>query len=414
MRKGLGLDISKILQKGFIGAILLSAFSFADAIDDKYDELDKDLLGLKDYSSKYIVRSDAIPDSLEDSNDTYLEGYIQALINAHYYEFDIFVMVQERKVYLYNLPSNKLFAKSIVSFVEDVKGVDSVQVISELTPSEMEEYKRRDKEEKVGGIWFPQSTVLFQPLVADPRETNYSAEYRYGDRVIGKQVVAVSLGDCFPIFRWKHVLPWKGDMQVGIQAGIWSLFCMGREECNGEIAQLVNTDYFVGIPVDYASGKWAFRFRVYHISSHLGDEYLVDNPDVKRVNPSFEAFDVTTSCQITPGIRLYFGPGFVFHSDHSYYINPLYVQYGAELRMFGHKNHYHGLFGTPFLAINFRNWQAVHWRLDGSGMIGYEWSKLQGIGRKMRLFLEYHNGYSEGQFFKETTSWGSAGFSWGF
>ncbi len=48
-------------------------------------------------------------------------------------------------------------------------------------------------------------------------------------------------------------------------------------------------------------------------------------------------------------------------------------------------------------------------------MLGYELSKLQGVGRKMRVYVEYHHGYSfEGQFFNERVTYGEVGVSWGF
>ena len=58
--------------------------------------------------------------------------------------------------------------------------------------------------------------------------------------------------------------------------------------------------------------------------------------------------------------------------------------------------------------------QTNHWQFDFTTQLGYEWSKLQGVGRKMRIFLEYHKGYSEGQFFKDRTQYGAIRLSWGF
>ena len=113
--------------------------------------------------------------------------------------------------------------------------------------------------------------------------------------------------------------------------------------------------------------------------------------------------------------RIYVGPGVVFHSDKTYPIKPpLYIEWGGEARFLGRKSFYHNLYGTAFFAFYFRNWQVNSWILDGTYMAGYEWSKLQGVGRKMRVFVNYHHGYSEGQFFKDRTSWTGFGLSWGF
>jgi len=167
----------------------------------------------------------------------------------------------------------------------------------------------------------------------------------------------------------------------------------------------------------YAVDKWSFRFRLYHISSHLGDEFLVNHPRMmlKRKNPSYEAIDFFSSYQFTQGLRVYGGPGVVLHSDRSFKIKPLYVEYGFELRFCGRKLYYHKLYGSPFLAVHLENWQQRHWDLDATYKLGYEISKLQGTGRKVRLYGDYHHGFSyDGQFFNERTEYFEVGFSWGF
>lgn len=360
------------------------------------------------------TRTDSIPrQHVENEEDAYLEGYIQALVNSHYYEFDVLVYVENGDVYLYNLPKNELIKNSIIRFVSDLPEVKSATEVDKFPDDKLAKLEKREVRPQIKGVWFPQTTVLYPPMIANPRATLYSAAYRIGDRVMGTHSIAVSLGDNFPIYRWRHVFRWKGDLQLDIQAGIWSVFKMGVHH-DGEFAELVNTDYLVGVPLSYAVDKWAFRLRVYHVSSHLGDEFIVHNPGVKRVNPSMEAIDFFVAYQALESLRVYIGPGWVFHSDSTYHINPFYIEYGGEYRFWGYKSYYHKLYGTFFLAGFIRNWQVNHWQFDGTFMFGYEFSKLQGVGRKMRLFFNYHNGYSEGQFFKERTSYGGFGLSWGF
>ena len=64
--------------------------------------------GYKDGKNpNFLSRSDNIPPGqLAKAEDTYLEGYIQALIDTHYYELEILVLVKDRKVYLYNMPNS--------------------------------------------------------------------------------------------------------------------------------------------------------------------------------------------------------------------------------------------------------------------------------------------------------------------
>ncbi len=369
--------------------------------------------------AQFLSRQDAMPkEELESANDSYLEGYIQALLDMHYYEHRVIVTVKDHKVYLSNLPRNELLANSIVEFVKDLPGIQAVEVRAEVPPAEMEARQRYVEQPRVDGVWFPQATVLFQPLVADPREPVYSAAMRFGDKVIGNVVGAVSLGDDFPIFRWRNVFRWHGDMQIGIQGCVWAVFNYWHvKHHDNEWCELVNADYMAAIPVTYAAGRWSFRLRLYHISSHLGDEFLVNHRKFikKRKNPSMEALDFFTSFQFSRHLRAYIGPGVVFHSDPTFRIKPLYIEYGMEVRVLGKKLYYHRLYGTPFFAVHLENWQQRHWGMDVTAKLGYEISKLQGVGRKMRVYVDYHHGYSyEGQFFNKRTEYGELGFSWGF
>lgn len=401
-----------VLKSAFCFSICATAFALEEDLEQPNEEVAL-------IEPVVCTRADGLSiEKFADATDPYFEGYIQALIDAHYYEYEVIVIVKDHKVYLANLPNNDLLSKSIITFVSDIPGVKSVEA-TDISYVELEARKAYVAQPHVSGVWFPQSTVLFAPLVADPRQPVNSAALRIGDKVIGDIVAAVSLGDDFPIFRWLNIWRWNGDLQIGIEAGIWSVFNFSNvpNRPKHETCELVNTDFLVGVPITYAFDRWSFRFRVYHISSHLGDEFLVNDPDFlhKRKNPSMEAVDFFTSYQFSSHFRGYFGPGVVFHSDPSFKIKPLYVEYGLELRLLGTKLYYHRLYGTPFFAIHLENWQQRHWDLDMTFKMGYEISKLQGIGRKMRVYVDYHHGYSyEGQFFNKRTQYGELGFSWGF
>lgn len=385
------------------------------------EEMDYDCDGeVADASHAFFMsRAEALPDvKMEDNSDHYLEGYIQAMIDMHYFEHRVIVFVQDHVVYLYNLPSNALLANSILAFVEDMPCVECVEVKCELTPEECERRKGYVEQPCISGIWFPQQTVLYQPMIADPRQVMYSVAYRAGDKVVGEKAICIAMGDNFPIYRWSNVFYWCGDLQIGIEAGIWAPFNFDDvPHVGGTYCELFNTDYLLGIPLDYAFDRWAFRLRLYHISSHLGDEFLVNHPYFldERVNPSFEALEFLTSCQVSRWLRVYFGPGFILHSDKSFPMDTFYLEYGAEARFLASRFCYQRLYGTFFLAFDAQNWQIRDWGFDCTIKGGYEISKLEGVGRKMRLFAAYHYGYSyEGQFFLEKTNYGEFGLSWGF
>ena len=377
-----------------------------------------DLLLTADSSKKrslQLSRKDQIPEGrLKEETASYLEGYIQALIDANYHELNVLVYVnKDGAVFLYNLPRDDRIRRSIIQYVKDLPDVSEVKE-GDISPEIEEKIRERQPIRQVKGVWFPESTVLFQPFIANPRDPVYSIAYRWND-VLSTQQIAISLGDTFPIFRWFNVLPWHGDMQIDIAACVWADFNMNpKNQPNGEWAELITTDYILAIPISYAINKWSYRLRIYHISSHLGDEFMVNKQNVARLNPSFEAIDFFTSYQATYGLRIYAGPGFVINSDDSFPMKTFYAEYGFEWRFMGLRYHYHRLYGAPFLALDLQNWQANHYKLSTTLQLGYEWSKLQGAGRKVRCFGEFHDGYSEGQFFKKHTRYFAVRLSWGF
>lgn len=382
--------------------------------EDSECEKKKKQIKRRKNQSLRLSRTDQIPEGrLDEESASYLEGYIQALIDANYHELNVLVYVDKRQtVHLYNLPKDPRIRQSIIAFVLDLPEVTDVRP-GKLTPKICERLADKQPIRRVKGIWFPESTLLFQPLIANPRDPVYSVAYRWGDKVLAKSQIAVSMGDIFPIFRWFDVL--SGDLQIDIAACVWANFDMSPlVHPHGEWAELVTTDYLLSIPLTYAIDRWSFRLRVYHISSHLGDEFMCNKPCVKRVNPSFEAIDFYTSYQVTSGLRIYIGPGIIINSDNTYPLKTFYFGYGLEWRFAGLRYNYHRLYGTPFFAIDVQQWQAVHFRPSPTIQLGYEWSKLQGAGRKIRIFGEYHNGYSEGQFFKCITEYFAIRVTWGY
>jgi hypothetical protein len=73
------------------------------------------------------------------------------------------------------------------------------------------------------------------------------------------------------------------------------------------------------------------------------------------------------------------------------------------------------LYGTCFIALLWRNLEQLHYRFDGTYRAGYEFSKMQGIGRKFRVYIGYHHGYSlEGQFAKMRTHYFEYNLNYGF
>jgi hypothetical protein len=243
--------------------------------------------------------------------------------------------------------------------------------------------------------------LLFAPLIADPRWPHFSAVYQryHEDARLGNAATA-SLGETFSLVRGP-VGKQGGAWEVGIQAGVFSLF-----DLDAPSSDLVNTDYLVGVPFAYRAKNFSALARFFHQSSHLGDEFLIDNR-VERINLSYEAVDLRLSYEITDWLRVYGGAGYIVRRDPAD-LKPWWTQMGVELRS------PHAYFGgslRPLAALDVQSREQNSWNPDVSVRAGVQLEKLAIFERKVQLLVEYFNGYSpNGQFYRDKIEYVGLGF----
>jgi hypothetical protein len=241
--------------------------------------------------------------------------------------------------------------------------------------------------------------VLFAPLIADPRQPRFSVSYqRY--KISGQKFAAgnVAFGEYFGLAADFLGLP--GNSQIGIQGGVFALFNLSTPS-----SDLVNADYWIGIPVTYRNGPWSFLARIYHQSSHLGDEFIVDNPTVKPINLSYE--DVVTLISYEwEKLRVYGGGGYILRRD-PHFARP-HLQAGTEFIQA------HAVRGLDFIAaLDVQSSQELGWEKSYSFQAGFQ---LKNRGnRGVRLMFERFYGHSpNGQFFRERLRYDGMGLYFRF
>ena len=259
---------------------------------------------------------------------------------------------------------------------------------------------------EVTGIWFPKMELLYHVMIADPQRVACIVNWRFRDDIVHRTTQFVSLGEYMSIFRWLNVGCFHGDMELAIEASTQSIFMK-------QWGELLNTDFYVGLPVTYAFDNWSFRFRYYHRSGHLGDEYITLY-NVTRVNPCMEAVDFFASYYLASAIRLYGGIGSVVRSDKTYRLKRLYGECGVELRLLARDDLFSEFCIQPYLAMHFRFWSDHKWDMDSNYALGVE-MRRQNARRKVRLYIGYHDGQTFlGQFGRKKNSCVSMNFSYGF
>jgi len=231
--------------------------------------------------------------------------------------------------------------------------------------------------------------VLFKPLVADPRWPHFSAAWQYyiDDKQLS-DVASVTFGESFSLYRGRIGGAW---WEVGIQAGVFSVFDMDADSFD-----LVNADYLVALPLSLRYEDFSAMLRVFHQSSHLGDEFLL-RTKTNRINLSYESVDLKFSYEFGDLLRLYAGGGYLFHQTPSN-LDPFSVQYGIEFRSPWPQ---HSKGWRPLAAVDVQQREENEWSADISARAGIE---IDGVllTRKLQILFEYFNGHSpNGQFYKD-------------
>ncbi|WP_350283621.1 DUF1207 domain-containing protein [Nitrosomonas sp.] len=338
-------------------------------------------------------------------DDSYIAGYAAAILKIQFGVDLPSLTVRNGNI---TLPADKLLAKDharITQLFSEIPGVTRVEIV-EYTAQQPLSASPEPVEAIVDkGALATRSTMLaigllpeghlFKPLLADPRWNHFSAAYRnyVGKNVDGNHNGSVSFGETIPFYRaniGQSIVQWE----VGLQAGIFSDFNLGASSTD-----LINTDFIGGIYTGVRAGNASAFARIYHQSSHLGDEFLLRKlTDVERINLSYEAADLRLSYEFPYGIRIYGGGGGMFRKEPSA-IKPWSVQYGIEFRSPWQMEF---ALVRPVFAVDIKNHEQNNWHADISARAGVQFDNFQTFNRKLQFMLEYFNGYSPtGQFFRE-------------
>jgi hypothetical protein len=252
------------------------------------------------------------------------------------------------------------------------------------------------------GTVFPESD-LFRPLVADPRQPQFFVDaYKFDSSVQRYTTASVGYGETFGFYRSPGPGPGDG-LQIGAAGGLFAQFNLDTPS-----RDLVNADYTIGIPVTIRSGIHSLRFRLYHQSSHLGDEYLL-SVHPQRINLSFESLEALYAVDI--GLWRYYGGGeYLVHKQPSD-LKPASAHWGTEYRS---PNPVVG--GGRFLAgLDVHSFAEHKWSFDTSIIAGLEFEPRGPQGRNLRLLAKWYKGYDpRGQFYENKVEYYGLGVSLGF
>jgi hypothetical protein len=251
--------------------------------------------------------------------------------------------------------------------------------------------------EEKGLVWLPSGGV-FCPLFADPKAIRTFASFLYGKfpkGTAGRRLAEGGVGDGIAFVRLGGRAAGDG-LQFGLEGAVFTQF-----DLDAPSAAILNADYIVGLPLTYRSGSFSARARVYHQSSHLGDESLLRlGSALRRENLSFEAGELIAS-QDVGIVRVYAGGEYLLDRRPST-LETLLAHGGAELRVGGTR-------GARFVAaVDVKSSEQQGWRPGVSVRAGVELASWQNPGHPptqlTSVVADYYEGPSPyGQFFLEAT-----------
>lgn len=259
-----------------------------------------------------------------------------------------------------------------------------------------------DNVTEVESALLPELNPFFPTMLGSGRVIAYSAGYRTYDSIFRTQCIPVSIGDQFSLCKINFFS--FGQLYFGFEACVWAIF-----EARVSSLSLINSDYYIGLPFTYFYNDFAAKIRVYHESSHLGDEFLLEHRGIERLNPSMEVFDIAVAYTFKRNLTTFLGYSCVLRSDDSFKIKPNGLYYGFNYFFNGLTLKFLNIEGTPYIAGYFTNYQDNNWSLNSSGAIGIQFDNIQfdrSYGHKARFYLEFQDGHSyDGQFSKKNTKY---------
>jgi len=188
---------------------------------------------------------------------------------------------------------------------------------------------------------------------------------------------------------WIHHRP-EGDFELAgaIHARVASRFDLDESQ-----NEFVEAHYRVGTYLRARYKRVAARFELYHVSSHLGDEFLV-RTNREPIETSREGIELLLQGAPLPNLMVYGGPGLLVRSTRGF--DRASARFGAEWERLG------GPFARPYVGVDGLVWSELDWDAQIAMEAGIA------LGKSARAGFTVGFGPSRAeQFFREhETLWG--------
>lgn len=223
--------------------------------------------------------------------------------------------------------------------------------------------------------------IIYRPYLAGVRESRFASAWNY-DRRQG-WMWDIALGGRAGMLRYGNADPLRPEgLQMDIEGAGFPRLDLERD------LDLVATDFRFGIPLTYGRGRYQTKLAYYHLSSHLGDEWMLRSDNWTRINYTRNALTWGHSYYLTDSLRLYAEAAWSFDTDGG--AEPWEFQFGVE---YVPAEVVVALRGAPFVALNAHLREEVDF--GGNFVVQAGWQWRGPTGGLFRMGMQYFAGKSE-------------------
>ena len=249
--------------------------------------------------------------------------------------------------------------------------------------------------------WFP-SAPVYRSYLADPLTPRSGSKFMIPIHGPDNVKIENALGAQRTFARWTSP---SGDeaIDVSMEGAVFARFDIN------ENVDMDAADFRVGIPIGYRRGRFSAKLNIWHLTSHLGDEFI-ERTGRKRIDYHKEEIAPGFSYDWTDEFRTYAEIGFGYYIDkvNKRWRGEVGAEWAGDLLWSGPPQTY--------LAIDIKWRQETDWD-TAVAIQGGLWvsrgdpNSLAGL----RFFIEYYRGVTpQTQFLEEQIEYVGLGLSAGF
>lgn len=224
--------------------------------------------------------------------------------------------------------------------------------------------------------------LLYRPYLANPKEPRIQWVTLH-DTISNTNIWEATLGGRAGLLRYgtfgsKNPQGFQLDLDGAVFARVLP---------DEPSSMLAGSDYRVGLFGTWRWNRVAYKAGYYHISSHLGDEFLLANPGFPRFNYVRDSLIIGTTYDLTPNAQIYGEIGNAI--GHQGGAKPFELQFGAQYTPVAQSV----VRGAPFAGVNHYTREDFNWITGVNVVAGWGWQGPQS-SRRIRIGMQYYNGPS--------------------